>query len=302
MQEIVFDTQDLLGDNGFNNGSVLLPWVKNPFQLWSLEDMLKIAAERYIMLGEYLNQINCLLKTFGNVDILLVGDKLDSLVQFLVRLREECNALHLTVSPPSLANTINRLSFRGGITAHEARGEVRALMNVVVQELKSQLFLYILPHHAIYYLWDKTFSEQLTAKFQRASRDLAHAGNCFALEEYTACVYHSMRATEFGLRAMASHLKIELSTPLELSEWGKLIQEMDDEITKMQKPPKTLEKDEEIIFCSHAVSLFKNWKNAYRNPSAHARKHYEEAEAKSIMERTRENLEHLGTKLSEPQI
>lgn len=298
-KNIVLDTQNLSSNNHFKNN--LFPWVKDHFRLWSLGDMLKITAQQYISIGVRLNEITHILDSLD--DEPLIGKRLDDLKTFFSNLKEECDLVNLKISSSVLVKTIHRLSPQvRGLDTKTTRGILITLMDTINEEFKSPLFLCILPHHVVYYEWNNTFSEQLTTAFPEASRNLFHAGNCFCLEEYTACVYHSMRATEIGLRAMALYLKIPLTYPLELAEWGKLIQGIDDEITKMQKLPKTIEKDEEIIFCSHAVGLFRNWKNAYRNPSAHARAYYEEIEAKSIMERTREFLEHLGTKLSEPPL
>ena len=43
-------------------GGNKLPWLVNPGRLWSLEDMLKISATRYVTIGQYLQQITVNLK------------------------------------------------------------------------------------------------------------------------------------------------------------------------------------------------------------------------------------------------
>jgi hypothetical protein len=136
--------------------------------------------------------------------------------------------------------------------------------------------------------------------FPTASAEIIHAGNCFAFGEYIACVYQSMSAAEMGLRALASHLGVTLPYPIELADWGKLLGEIEEKIQNMQKPPKTADKDEELSFCSDAMALFRHFKNAYRNHIAHARAHYDERQAQSIMDRTREFIELLATQLKEP--
>lgn len=261
--------------------------------------MLKIAAQQYIIIGEYLQEINRVLKDMGNAEEPVTGRNLNFLKSFLVKLKKECDSLQLNVPSRLISKSVDRLSALEGVNAHDERGRIAMLMEMIIEELKAQLFLYILPHRASYYQWDGSFSEQLITAFPTASKDLGHAGNCFASEEYTACVYHSMRALEIGLRSLCLYLELTFRKPIELTEWGTLIGDLEKKIEQMQNLPKTIERENELSFCSHALALFRHFKNAYRNPVSHARAYYEEDEAKSIMERTKEFLEGLSNKLSE---
>jgi hypothetical protein len=48
--------------------------------------------------------------------------------------------------------------------------------------------------------WDKEhlFGETVSQKFKDASGDIESAGNCLALGQGTACVFHLMRAMDGG--------------------------------------------------------------------------------------------------------
>jgi Skp family chaperone for outer membrane proteins len=109
-----------------------------------------------------------------------------------------------------------------------------------------------------------------------------------------------MRAAEIGLRALAVYLGITLPLPLELAGWQELINKIESEIkAKRQNLAKGSVKDEELKFCSNAVALFAHLNDAYRIHVAHARQIYEEDQARSILDRTKEFLESLATKIKE---
>jgi glycerol-3-phosphate dehydrogenase len=135
--------------------------------------------------------------------------------------------------------------------------------------------------------------------FPSASKELIHGGTCYAVGEYTACVFHAMRAAEIGLRAVAKHLKVQLSIALELAEWNTLIDLIDKHIKSLMGQPRTQIRDEEIKFFSDANSQFTNFKEAFRKHVAHARDSYEEVPSISILHRTREFLEALSSKVAE---
>ena len=268
-----------------------LPWIENPFRLWSFEDMLQVYANQYLLLGQYMAYIYAIFRQKGSVDP-------DSLREILKNAKKHCEDIGLTISIATLSRAINDLP--------QNEREWNVIVDMIQDEIKSHLFLFVPPHRAIYY---KRFEEiindddqvsQFAQSFPDAAIEVFHAGNCFATGEYTACVFHSMRAVELGLRAMAIALNVTLSHPIELAEWQALISNIETKIKEMQQLSKSTNKDENITFYSDAASQFRYFRDAYRHHVAHARKNYEEDQAKSIMDRTEEFLKSLATKLSEP--
>jgi hypothetical protein len=68
------------------------------------------------------------------------------------------------------------------------------------------------PHYLKYFENPKLFGDAVFSSFPSATDDIAEAGTCLALERSTACVMHSMRATEVALRALVRvHDKVSLS-------------------------------------------------------------------------------------------
>jgi HEPN domain-containing protein len=276
-----------------------LPWLINSHRLWSLEDMLKIAASHYITIGQYLQAITQILKQTGDADEPLMGKGLDSLKSFLSLLKDECDNLKLTISAPLLADHIQRMSPAQGANAAYVHGQLSTLMKVVSKELNAQLFLYIPTSRSIYYQWGEHFSTQLIDSYPNASKELINAGKCYSVGEYTACVFHSMRAAEIGLRSLAVHLNVTFFYEITLAQWKEIIEKIEKQIKAQEQLPKSEARDKELKFCSDAASQFRHFKNAYRIFVAHARESFEEEQALSIMERTKEFVESLSVNLME---
>jgi hypothetical protein len=154
------------------------------------------------------------------------------------------------------------------------------------------------PHRARYHE-SALDLKHLTTSFPKASNEIKHAGNCYADGEYTACVFHAMRATEISLWAFSRHLKITPKYPIESSEWQTLIQEVDKRVQGMINDPKTAARDEDMRFCSDTNSQFFNLKEAFRKYVAHARETYEEVPSLSILDRSMGFLQALSTKVKE---
>jgi len=94
--------------------------------------------------------------------------------------------------------------------------------------LQKSKFAYLPAPDDKYFENDKLFGEDVFEVFEEARQDLKDAGNCLASALYTACVFHLMRVSEFGLRRLAAKLKVKLfdkgmRQQVEYATWGKVI-------------------------------------------------------------------------------
>ena len=271
-----------------NCSKSVFPWKDNPFRLWSLLDMLKVSAEEYIKIGEIIRGMYFKLELESIKVIKFKKNKKNDFRKFLVRLKKQCDKLELSISSHLLKSKIKDLPKTGE--------ELELLSQAVKEEIKSNLFLFIPGHRAKYY--ELNLPEYFTASFPRASREIVKAGNCYAVGEYTACVFHCMRGAEIGLRSLAKHLNIPFQD-LELEQWKNIIDKIEAEIKAKQGMNRGPDKVEELKFCSDAASQFRYFKDAYRNHVAHARSTYDDGEAERIMRSTREFTQSLSAKLKE---
>lgn len=205
-------------------------------------------------------------------------------------LQDECSNLNLPVSKLLFENAMNDIP--------ESSRELKILFDCLIYELKAQLFLFLPPHLAKYY--ELALPGIITSSFPTAGNELIAAGNTLATRFYTACVFHSMRGAEIGVRALGAALGVTFpNKPLELAEWQIILDQADSKIIAMKNMRSGTCKDEELKFYSQAGVQFRYFKDAWRVRVAHARETYEESHAVKIFNHTIEFFETLATRLEE---
>lgn len=108
------------------------------------------------------------------------------------------------------------------------------LQSRIKDELAAQNFFRVRPEDVGLYGQSELFGATVAKKFKTAAQDIQNAGNCVALGQATACVFHLMRAMEIAVRQLGKRLKVTI-TPQ--TTWRQMTNQMDDKIKKM--PEKT---------------------------------------------------------------
>jgi hypothetical protein len=114
---------------------------------------------------------------------------------------------------------------------------------------------------------------------------MLESGRCYAKQQPTACVFHSMRVAEFGLRALARKANVSLISkkgkrcPIEFADWQKVLTGIENKIVAARLKPAGPKKNAEIMFLSDAASHCTHLRDIYRNEISHTRKRYNMAEA-----------------------
>ena len=251
--------------------------------------MLRIFADDFMNIGSTLIMISHLLYDNEVLGRDLEESFIHEFRNTLIDLKNECDKLGLKVSSILVEKSINDLP--------QNHRELEVISRAIKAEIRSNLFLYIPSYKARYHILLSEFVS--SPKFSESSKELVKAGNCYAVGEDTACVFHAMRAAELGLRSLAKHLGVTFPFPLELADWQNIIDKIESAIKNLNKLPKGAEKDKELQFCSAAAAQFRYFKEAYRKHVAHARESYDEHQSLSIMEHTLEFINNLSQKLSE---
>lgn len=176
----------------------------------------------------------------------------------------------------------------------------------IVNGLVKHSLMYIPKPEKDFYNQKMLFGKKIYDNFPSARYDIETAGTCYAVGSYTACVFHSMRAVEIGAREMVKRLKVQRhlppNRPIELCDWGKLRIALDKGIDVLEiGSSQSLVKKEKFEFYNHAVGVFKNFKDAWRNNVSHTRKIYKAGETKDIMDNTRQFMKHIAVKIKEPK-
>jgi hypothetical protein len=142
------------------------------------------------------------------------------------------------------------------------------------------------------------FGSEVFEKFKTARKDIKHAGTCFALELFTASVFHLMRIAEHGLRTLARRLRVTVADnhkpiPLEYADWNKVITGIDNKIKDVRKNQSGTKRDAGLNYYSDALERRSAMKELYRNPVSHARRTYTAGSASDAMERVRNFMQFL---------
>ena len=104
-------------------------------------------------------------------------------------------------------------------TVEDCWSDFHGLNSRFLDEVDGIKFFYVPPDKLRFYTGKAplTDMEGVEIAFPSAAYDLREAGNCFALDRFTAAVMHSMRALEVGLKAVARSLGVSRS----VKGWGK---------------------------------------------------------------------------------
>ncbi len=252
--------------------------------------MLRITAETYMNLGTVISEFSFMFYAAETaLDMPIKAEEQADLKKFLLSLKKHADELNLKVSSGILDKKLADLP--------QNQREFELLISVIKEEIKSHLFLYIPRHRAIYHELVSNFES--FKSFPDATHEAIRAGSCYAVGEYTACVFHSMRMAELGLKSLAKYLNVSFPFPIELADWQNIIDKIESEIKELNKLPKSAEKDEKLKFCSGAAAQFRYFKDAYRKHVAHARENSGEYQEFNILEKTNEFMRILSKRLSE---
>ena len=132
-------------------------------------------------------------------------------------------------------------------------------------------------------------------KLGAAIPEIEEAGKCFALDRWTACVFHLMRAIEATLHLWAPIVGVTLTRPIELEDMGAIISNVSSELGRKikywEQQPKSHQKVDELEYFSALNLDFGCFKNEWRNKGSHARYSFTEKQAENAMT-------HVGTFLT----
>lgn len=269
-----------------------------PGRLWSLLDMLRIYAHKYIELGGKIEEASNLF------DIVAEAKKHGLVTMTSMSLAEKMRLHNLLQEMSNLCGEIGlpvarELIHRAMSDTPQTSREFAILADAVTAELKPKVFLYLPSERSSYV--DKTRLNLAVEaqKFPRAVGEIEQALRCYAYGLGTPAVFHAMRAAEIGVQAMATALGVTFSYPIELAEWGKIVGEIEPKINALKAGPRDAQKDADLKFYSEAASQFRHFNNGWRIRVSHARESYSDDQAREVIEHVRSFFETLAERLSE---
>jgi hypothetical protein len=201
--------------------------------------------------------------------------------QILEPLERHCHELALDSAQDQI-DRIRKLVVNGG-SCGECVRLFEDLYSRILGQLKRRSFFHLPGDKSPYYKADKLFGPEVDAKFPDpdAREDLSEAGNCFAVDRFTACVFHLMRVMERGVRDFGARLGIPEKITHQ-KEWGRILNAADGKIKNLAF--KTARSRKKRQAYSELWALLDRVREAWRNPTMHPKASYTEAEAKDIID------------------
>lgn len=284
-------------------------WEARPFQLVNLLEMLEHNANLFYFTTRNLQalqaRIDKAIQARGS-DALPNKAETDNTRRLIERIEREADKLNLFRILERLHNfSIHEellQPFGGGsdFTLTHLKFQLDELHQAIAASLAHNKFVVIPADKAGYYNQPELFGSEVAARFSTANREIMEAGNCYATGNNTAGVFHLMRVVELGARVLVRRLGItkNLPYPVELCDWGTIVRELEKAVGKLPKRS-SVKASETAAFYSHAVAQFLAFKDAWRNQVSHTRVSYDEYQAMSVMNNTRQFMHHLATRLRE---
>ncbi|MDD5164920.1 MAG: hypothetical protein PHG25_00050 [Candidatus Pacebacteria bacterium] len=124
---------------------------------------------------------------------------------------------------------------------------------------------------------EKPFGDSVYQNFPGARSDIKDAYQSLSVGLNTAAIFHLMRVTEHGVRALAKAqtLNLTFACPIEYSTWGQVIGAIDDKLKQLKKGQKSNAREEELQFYSELVAETRAFQILWRDPVMHVRSRFD---------------------------
>jgi hypothetical protein len=189
--------------------------------------------------------------------------------------------------------------------------DLRNAYDSIMTDVFHHRFVHISREMKPYVNNEALFGQTVNDAFPKAVPDIREAGNCLAVDNSTAAVFHLMRAVEHGLLGLCAHLGIvripkrrkagakKKWIPVDFGTWDDRLkvaqQKIDNKVDKL-KPGK--KKQELQQFYYPLLQDLKGFKDAWRNHVMHSRDSYSAKDAEAIMDHVKNFMIRLSEKVS----
>jgi hypothetical protein len=251
----------------------------HPSGLWSLWDMLDIYGYRIAATIEQVQKLKIAMAMVLDQDANALappqgGNPLNFSTLTLNIVQSVAEELQLE-STKLQVNTLLRHSF---LRLH-AKGFADGLDQLLVrmdEDLRKRNFIFVEPGWDAYYGKADAFGLG-SSKLKDCLPDIQRAGNCLAMQEGTACVFHLMRAMEMAVRKLSGRLNITVNAQ---TTWRILTGAMDGKIKNMPDT-KDVDKRKKDKWAEARANLH-HVGSVWRNNTMHPATSYTPSQARDV--------------------
>lgn len=265
-----------------------IPWVAEPYRLWSLPEIMN--AFRPDELASHVRLLEIWQST-GPPDAMLQGKHISALLGQLERVWTWCVHNGFDGTAGLVQQLLQSLYHHSGqpLSVGELSIECSQIQRVLVIELGGPLFLYLTRKEAEHYENPREGWGLAEKRFRKAVRDIEEASKCLAFNRGTATVFHLMRIMEAGLVATAKVIDIPYAP-----SWESYLRQMQKQLDLLwDKRSEKLRKNEQYVREVHG--LLSAVKVTWRNPTVHVRRDYTLEEAEEVYGAVKSFMRHLST-------
>ncbi len=174
------------------------------------------------------------------------------------------------------------LLLNGNPKVEEIRAAAHHLRFRIIDELQSEYYFQVDREEVRFYEMGALFGDEVAKKFKNASSDIKNAGNCLALQQPTACVFHLMRAMEVAVRVLSKRLGVTIAPQ---TPWRKMTGDMDTKICA--KPDSTDKQKRKKNDWEAARANLHHVGSVWRNNTMHPAASYTRGQARDVFDATR---------------
>ncbi|MGD0778883.1 MAG: hypothetical protein ABSC05_39405, partial [Candidatus Solibacter sp.] len=185
---------------------------------------------------------------------------------------------------------------------------LQTILDGVEENLNSRMFMFIPRDQACYYDKPDVIGRKFVWAFSRGPKqaifEMSEACRCYAVSRWTACVFHCMRVTEFGLRKLfrlaGAKLPIKGSGGphsrrsryhIEFATWDVVITQIRKKISDCRTRNPGDRREQRLQFFSALVDHCEYMKDMWRNEVSHTRRVYNKEEALAAISRVHDFME-----------
>jgi hypothetical protein len=217
--------------------------------------------------------------------------RLEELSAALIQMRAECVKLDLADTSDLISHVESEVHRKGkDYTSEDMVNHLETLAFKFATELRKELFFRIADERKQYFEKDDLFGSHANAAFPSCMTEITNAGNCYALEQNEACVFHLMRILERSLGVLAS----KFSVPFDHDNWHNIIEQLEAKIRKMDAATFGPDWKDKQKFYARAANQFMFFKDAWRNHVMHVRDVFDEGKTRSIFDSVRGFMQALA--------
>jgi len=285
-----------------NSPARLIPWLGHPFRLISWYDMNTFSAGLFVNIGASLEWFSALPETGQWKE-----STRESAERFADKIAKDLRDIGCDIAARAAVRFGNEVPDKFGIRpVTDLKPRARELQSIIADEMNRHLFFWVPPERARFYeypqntnKWDETekaIDGQISNRFKKAATEILSARKCYAVAQYTPCVFHLMRACEAGIKAL--YKTLDIPAPKLSDSWGNLLKPMDEQLKK-NPLDRYGEWAKQPDFFDHATNDVRAIKRAWRDTTMHIEANYDESGARKALDAVTSFFVHLSARLDQ---